>query len=674
MKILITSALPYVNNDLHLGHMIGSLLPADVFARYMRMKGHDVMFICGNDEYGTATEIAAHKEEISPKELCDKYHEIHKKVIKWWGVSTEKFGRTTTKEHTEITQNIFMGLYKNKYIIEREIEQPIDPETGTALADRYIEGTCPECNVGGARGDQCESCGKLLSPKDLINPISKISGKKPIFKKTKHLFLDLPSLQPKLFEWHEQRIGNWNNLAKSITKGWAKEELHERDITRNIKWGIPVPLEGYDDLVIYVWFDAPIGYISITQTYTKDWDKWWLCPDEVKYYQFMGKDNVPFHSIIFPSILIGDNKNWKTVDVLHAMDYLNFEGKKFSKSKNIGVFCTQAMQYPFPTDYWRFYLFSIAPENGDTSFKWDEFVERVNKELIDNVGNLVRRLATMTSRYGPVTPEPDETFIKQINALVEQYSTHMDEREFKKSLSVVLELSAKTNAYFQEQKPWDKMKENKQACNKIFYSIGYAIQRIATMLSPFTPKISLDIVNQFGFVLGYGLVSEFQVYQVVFMLDKMEVPKEKGIIVKVGKIEKIEKHPEAEKLYIETVNMGNKNITIVSGLVPYYKEEELLGKKILVVENLKPAKLRGVVSEGMLLAADDGASVEVLFTEEEIGTKTVLPHNTQKDQITIEELFEHKLTVKDNQVYFDGKELVIGKLVKTSKIKEGEVR
>ena len=677
MKILVTSALPYVNNDLHLGHMIGSVLPADVFARYARLCNHDVLYICGNDEYGTATEISALKEHITPKELCDKYHKIHKKVIKWFEISTDRFGRTTNKEHISTVQEIFLALYKKGYVVEKEIEQPIDPDTGIALADRYIEGTCPYCGYEYARGDQCENCGKLLTPQELINPKSKISGKPPIFKSNKHLFLDLPALQDKINDWQKERIQNWNHVAASITQNWMKEPLKLRDITRNIKWGVPVPLEKYKDLVIYVWFDAPIGYISITKMHTEKWKEWWMPENDndVKYYQFMGKDNVPFHSVIFPGMLLGDGRQWKTVDVIHAMEYLNYEGKKFSKSKGTGIFCTQAMEYPYPADYWRFYLFLVAPDKSDTNFKWDEFVERVNKELIDNTGNLVRRLSTMVNRFGKVKPDKDENIIKEIDDFVDEYKKEMDNLNFRKALTLTLDLSAKVNAYFQSSAPWTKLKTNTDECNKIFYTIGYAVQRIATMLYPFTPKISEKVVKEFGMKLGFDDVGGFEVTDVNFMLKKMGQHVEKGIILRVGKIIKIEKNPNAEKLYVETVDIGNKNVTIVSGLVDYYSKEELLGKKIILVENLKPAKLRGVKSEGMLLAAEAGDTVEVLEPDAEVGDKILLQHDTNKDIITIDDLLSHKWEVKDNKVYFDDKELIIGgKPVKTKKVKNGVVR
>ena len=357
------------------------------------------------------------------------------------------------------------------------------------------------------------------------------------------------------------------------------------------------------------------------------------------------------------------------------MEYLNYEGKKFSKSKGTGIFCTQAMEYPYPADYWRFYLFLVAPDKSDTNFKWDEFVERVNKELIDNTGNLVRRLSTMVNRFGKVKPDKDENIIKEIDDLVDEYKKEMDDLSFRKALTLTLDLSAKVNAYFQSSAPWTKLKTNTDECNKIFYTIGYAVQRIATMLYPFTPKISEKIVKEFGMKLGFDDVGGFEVTDVNFMLKKMGQHVEKGIILRVGKIIKIEKNPNAEKLYVETVDIGNKNVTIVSGLVDYYSKEELLGKKIILVENLKPAKLRGVKSEGMLLAAEAGDTVEVLEPDAEVGDKILLQHDTNKDIITIDDLLSHKWEVKDNKVYFDDKELIIGgKPVKTKKVKNGVVR
>ena len=415
-KILITSALPYVNNVPHLGNIIGCVLSADVFARYCRSSGKETLYICGTDEYGTATEIKALEEGVTPLEICDKYHKIHKEIYEWFGIAFDYFGRTSRPVHTKITQDIFLKLHGNGHVVEEEVEQPYDEKAKLFLADRYIEGTCPFCKSEQARADQCDKCGKLLTFAELINPISRVSKTKPLLRKTKHLFIDLPGIEEKLSVWIEKsaKEGKWSSNTYNIAKAWLKEGLKKRAITRDLKWGIPVPLAGWEGKVLYVWFDAPIGYISITADYFKEdevkWKDQWQNPENTLLYQFMGKDNVPFHTVIFPSTLIGTKEHWTLVHHLSTTEFLNYEGGKFSKSRGIGVFGNDAIESGVPADVWRYYLLVNRPEAADTNFTWKDFGEKLNNELVANIGNLVNRtLVFAQNNFDSVIPESKAT-------------------------------------------------------------------------------------------------------------------------------------------------------------------------------------------------------------------------------------------------------------------------
>merc|ERR1719167_225883 len=368
-NILITSALPYVNNVPHLGNIVGCVLSADVFARYCRIRGYNTLYVCGTDEYGTATETKALEEKCTPQQICDKYHKIHSDVYKWFDISFDQFGRTTTEKQTEVAQEIFWQLHANGNLIEDDMEQLHCQSCDRFLADRYVEGTCPlpGCGFEDARGDQCDGCGKLINAVELRNPRCKICRATPKTKTSKHIFIDLPKIETRLTEWLDEASKLWTSNARVIAKTWMKNGLQPRCITRDLKWGTKVPKEGFEDKVFYVWFDAPIGYISITAKYTNEWKKWWQNPDLVEYYEFMAKDNVPFHSVVFPATLLGtEDENLKSTE------YLNYEDAKFSKSRGIGVFGNDAETTGISADIWRFYLIYTRPESADSAFKWDD--------------------------------------------------------------------------------------------------------------------------------------------------------------------------------------------------------------------------------------------------------------------------------------------------------------
>lgn len=407
-KRLITSALPYVNNVPHLGNLI-QVLSADAFARFCRLRGYNTCYVCGTDEYGTATETRAAEEGVSPRELCDRYWSIHNEIYRWFNISFDKFGRTSTPIQTEIVQDIFKKLDANGYITEKTVEQLYCPQCDRFLADRYVRGVCPACGYDGARGDQCEACGKLLDPTELKEARCASCGSKPELRASKQLYINLPKLKEKLEVWVKNTAekGAWAKNAVQMTQAWMRDGLRERAITRDLKWGIPVPKAGYEKKVFYVWFDAPIGYISITGNLAVeqnlDWrtfvDEWWKNPENTELFQFIGKDNIPFHTVIFPSSQLGTGENWTMLHHMSSSEYLNYESGKFSKSQGVGVFGTDVMTTGINADIWRFYIFYNRPEKSDTLFTWKDFGEKANSELIGNLGNLVNRTLSFVTRY-----------------------------------------------------------------------------------------------------------------------------------------------------------------------------------------------------------------------------------------------------------------------------------
>jgi methionyl-tRNA synthetase len=504
-KILITSALPYVNNVPHLGNIIGCVLSADVFARYCKAREYDSLYICGTDEYGTATEIKALDEKVTPKEICDKYHKIHKDVYEWFGIKFDIFGRTSTEKHTKITQDIFLALHKNGDVVEEEIEQFYDEKAGMFLADRYIEGTCPFCSSDGARSDQCDRCGKLLQPNELINPISKVTKTKPVIRRTKHLFINLPGIEKQLATWIDKESvdGFWSENSINIARSWLKEGLKRRAITRDLKWGVPVPMPGYESKVFYVWFDAPIGYISITANLTESWKEWWMEPDKVDLYQFMGKDNVPFHTVIFPSTLMGTKQPWTMLHHISTTEFLNYEGGKFSKSRNVGVFGDDAKNSGIPSDVWRYYLLANRPEQADTMFTWEDFMEKNNNELLANLGNLVNRtLVFLKNNFEGKVPEggdlsqADKDFLDGQKKVIATITEDLEKVKLKDALHKTMAFSKNSNKYFQDNKPWELVRTDKTRAGTVMMILASQIKDLSILIEPHLPASSDEIRKQ----------------------------------------------------------------------------------------------------------------------------------------------------------------------------------
>jgi methionyl-tRNA synthetase len=750
---LITSALPYVNNVPHLGNLI-QVLSADVFARFCRLRGYETLYVCGTDEYGTATETKALEEGVSPRELCDRFHALHKDIYSWFGISFDKFGRTSTARQTEIVQSIFKDLDAKGLIKAQTIEQLYCEHCGRFLADRYVRGTCPSCGYDGARGDQCENCGKLLDPTELKDPSCSTCGATPHLKSTTHLYIDLPKIRPQLETWMKKASveGFWANNAIQMTQAWIRDGLKERAITRDLKWGIPVPKPGYEDKVFYVWFDAPIGYISITACAGDengfDWKYWWQAPDDVELYQFIGKDNIPFHTVIFPSSLLGSGKKWTMLHHMSSTEYLNYEAGKFSKSKGVGVFGTDAVESGIPADVWRFYIFYNRPERGDYTFTWSDFQEKVNGELIGNLGNLANRTLTFVSRYfdGKIpglsaTPQ-DPAFRSRVLEIEASAAAHLERAELRDAFRDAFELSDIANKRFQASEPWKTRVSDPAAAEALIAELCYVLKDLAIMVHPYIPQAAAKLASFFGKTVGGkdglswadlgGLTGLSTVSTPEVLFSKLEddfvavlrerysgsqkeraernattvapattvalppLPElpleerfERLIDLRVAKIVKIERHPKADKLYIETLDDGSGNErVIVSGLVPYYKEEELLGKHIVLVNNLKTVKLRGVESRGMLLAAsrkvvgEDGRAVketvEVLDALDAApGTRLSLEGRSMPGdlaEINVDAFFSVPIVAKESTVYVGSNRLVAnGKVFSLAKVESGEV-
>lgn len=519
-NILITSALPYVNNVPHLGNIIGCVLSADIFARYCRQRNYNTLYISGTDEYGTATEAKALQEKTTPQAICDKFFDIHNDVYRWFGIGFDYFGRTTSPEQTEIAQSFFLKIKSRGYVTSETVEQLHCESCDRFLADRFVEGTCPGCKYEDARGDQCDGCSHLVNAVELINPRCKMCSTRPIIKNSIQFFLDLPQIEERLKEYTAAVEKGWSNVARVVTRSWLRDGLKPRCITRDLKWGIPVPVEGFENKVFYVWFDAPFGYISITKRYTKEYKKWWQPQQDtrVDLYQFMAKDNVPFHTIMFPACLLAVNENYTLMKHLMATEYLNYEDKKFSKSRGVGVFGTHARDTGIPADVWRFYLAYIRPETQDSNFNWVDLATKNNSELLNNLGNFVNRALVFSEKFfnSSVPPieqsEEDWTLLALVQRELSSYINAMEQAKLRDGLKHILAISKHGNQYMQSQQPWVKVKGAEDDKKKAGTVVGICCNLaclLSALLAPFMPATSKQVRSQLGLSnASYGYIPD----------------------------------------------------------------------------------------------------------------------------------------------------------------------
>ncbi len=590
-KYLITSALPYVNGELHLGHLIGCWLPSDIYARFCRARGRDVLYICGADEHGTPVVVGAMKENMKPFDYSSKYYEKHLRAVKDFNLSFDLYGRTHTELQEKLIHELFLRLDKEGLIEERETLQPFSVDDNMFLADRQLEGTCPKCGYDKARGDQCDKCGATYEATELLNPRSNISGSTNIeMRPTKNLFFLASKVEGKWKKWLETHAPKWSKTASAIAKGWSKEGLQDTSITRDLSWGIPVNKPGYENKVFYVWFDAPWGYVSISQAANKDWESWWKNPD-CHYAQFMGKDNVKFHAVFFPEQQLAMNDNWKTVDMLKSMNFLNFEGGKFSKSENRGVFLDQAIEIA-PADTWRYALIASAPETDDTDFTFSRFADTVNKDLNGMLGNFVSRVCKLTEKnFGLSVPNAgaaDDTLIAQINEKLKELTDALDACEFRTAIVALRSLYAIGNEYMTVKEPWALVKRGEiDAAAAVLNQCFQLIDLYARASAPFIPNAAEKIRNIFTANLDLSWPetyeprikdgTEFTVPENLFTriddetvttLTEKYAPKVDDNTPKpiTAKIIAIKDHPTRENLHILTVDDGtNHDLQIVCG-------------------------------------------------------------------------------------------------------------
>lgn len=506
---LVTSALPYINGVKHLGNLVGSMLPADVYARFLRQKGEEVVYICATDDHGTPAEIAAHKAGMSVSDFCDQSHNKQKEIYEAFALKFDHFGRTSSPENAALTQHFCQKLKDEGFIEEKSDQQLYSIDDERYLPDRYVEGTCPHCGFEGARGDECEGCGKQMEPTELLNPRSSISGSTNIeVRETRHLYIKLSKLEGPVRDWLDTRE-DFSSLARSIGYKWLDEGLHDRCITRDLKWGVSVEQPGYEGKVFYVWFDAPIGYIGATQEWAAktggNWQDFWQKPEEVYYTQFMAKDNVSFHSINFPATQLGSGENWKTVDKIKAFNWLTYYGGKFSTSRNHGVFSDKALEL-LPADYWRYYLMARAPESDDSSFTWADMQGVINKDLADVLGNYVNRLLKFTAKKFdgnvPATgewTEAEDKFLVDTSALLDEYNTHLANCEFRKAMGSLRALWVAGNQYLAEQEPWSVFKTDEDRAATILrtaFNFLSVIARLSEVVIPFTTEKLQVLINE----------------------------------------------------------------------------------------------------------------------------------------------------------------------------------
>ena len=670
-RYTVTAALPYTNGPIHIGHLAGVYVPADIYVRYLRTQGKDVAFICGSDEHGVAISIKAKKEGISPKEVIDKYNAIIKTSFDQFGISFDNYSRTSSAIHHKTASEIFEQMHTEKKFIEQTTEQLYDAEAQQYLADRFVIGACPKCNHPEAYGDQCENCGSALSATELINPKSTLSGSTPQLKATKHWFLPLNEYEDFIREWIlEGHKKDWKSNVYGQVKSWIDDGLKPRAVTRDLDWGIPVPVEGGEGKVLYVWFDAPIGYISSTKEWAKREGKDWVpyCKDpETALVHFIGKDNIVFHCIIFPAILKA-NKEFILPENVPANEFLNLEGNKISTSKNWAVWLHEYLQdFPGQEDVLRYVLTANAPETKDNDFTWKDFQARNNNELVAIFGNFINRAVVLTHKYfsgevpqGNALNARDQAVLENMKTVPSRVGGAIEKYRFREASQEMLNLARLGNKYLADEEPWKRIKDDPKRVSAIMFValqiatalsticepfLPYSAQKLRTILNLHDPIDWNDISKKTvllktGHIIGKQalLFEKVEDDAIAFQLDKLlktknnnqkkvsDLPPKKDEIsfedfsqldLRVGTIVAAEKIKKTKKLLQLKVDLGEEVRTIVSGIADIFSPEEVLNKKVTVLTNLTPRSIKGVESQGMLLMSEDKAGKVVIISPDE---------------------------------------------------------
>ncbi|APG60955.1 methionine--tRNA ligase [Christiangramia salexigens] len=677
-RYTITAALPYTNGPIHIGHLAGVYVPADIYSRFLRMQGHDVAFVCGSDEHGVPITIKAKKEGVTPQDVVDKYNDIIKKSFEEFGVSFDNYSRTSGKTHHDTASDFFKKMHEDGKFIEETTKQLYDEEAGQFLADRFVTGTCPKCGNEEAYGDQCESCGSSLNATDLINPKSAITGAVPSLRETRHWFLPLDQYEDWLKEWIlKGHKADWKSNVYGQVKSWIDDGLRARAVTRDLEWGIPVPVEGGDGKVLYVWFDAPIGYISSTKEWAeregKDWEPYWK-DENTKLIHFIGKDNIVFHCIIFP-VMLKAHGDYILPENVPANEFLNLEGKKLSTSKNWAVWLHEYLEdFPDQQDVLRYVLTANAPETKDNDFTWKDFQARNNNELVAIFGNFINRVVVLTNKYyGGEVPQPgsynevDEKTIAELKAYPSVIASSIEKYRFREAQGELMNLARLGNKYLADEEPWKKIKTDEDRVKTIMYVALQIASALATISEPFLPFTSAKLkkmLNQSeversdipdwdiiatkealipgGHQIGKAelLFSKIEDEQIEKQLEKLKATKTANEMenqkaepqketatfddftkmdLRVGTIVDAQKMPKTKKLMVLKVDTGLDKRTVVSGIAEHFKAEDIIGKKVTVLVNLAPRKLRGVESEGMILMTENAEGKLVFMNPDEEG-------------------------------------------------------
>lgn len=674
-KILVTAALPYANGRIHLGHIAGAYLPADIFVRYHRLKGNDIVFICGSDEHGVPITITADKEKVSPQVIIDRFHNDNKAAFERLGMSFDIYSRTSLPLHHETAKEFFLSFHERGLLNEKKTMQFFDEKSNMFLPDRYVEGTCPKCGNESARSDECENCGALYDPSELKNPVSKISGTTPKLKETSHWYFPLGNYQERLKEFvdeHNQKF-TWKENVLQYCKGWFHDGLNDRAVTRDLDWGIPVPLDDAKGKVLYVWFEAVLGYISATKELSKQqnnpelWKKYWQ-EDDTRYIAFIGKDNVVFHCIVFPAMLMAWNDGSEKAKYIlpenvPANEFLNFEGKKFSKSRNWGIDVLDFLDM-FQADSVRYSLCVNLPEDRDSDFKWAEFKARHNNELADILGNFINRTFTFVFKHfdGKVPAlHALNTQDSEMLALLENYpksvGAYFEKYEMKKAALDIMNLAREANKYFDKAEPWKSVKTDKERCATSLHICLQTIYTLAELFEPMLPftsqkifkllnanpvvwencgkfnlqeghqlnlpeilfqKIEDEVIEKL--IAGMGKSAEEAAAPPEELITYDDFMKVKLVVAKVVQAQKVKK---SEKLLQLQLEVEGKQRQVIAGIAKHYEPEHLIGKKVVIVGNLKPAKLMGLESNGMILAVEEeDGGMKILEISDKVKTGT----------------------------------------------------